>query len=104
MAHHAGECEDARRSPAVTVLRGHDNGARDDRLFANAINKTAGAEVRLFRGADGEWIEIASGVMNSKGNVRFVAEDLDGRSVTKYLVRVPATDETHRQRATKKVR
>jgi hypothetical protein len=86
------------------VLRGKDNGARDDRLKANAISNAAGAEVRLFRRQDGEWIKIASGVLNDKGNATFVADDLNGRGRTKYLARVPETEDIHRMVAKKIVR
>lgn len=98
------ECHGARCTPPQLVLRGKNNGARDDRLRVLAISQAAGAEVRLFRRQDGEWVEVASGVLNDKGNARFVVDDLNGRRYTKYLARVRETDDTHRMRGAKRVR
>lgn len=82
--------------PAALTLRGGDNGAADDSLFANAINKTEGATVKLFRKrADGTWKKIRTGVMNAKGNFRFKdVNDLNGNGRTRYKAVVEATAET----------
>lgn len=91
---------------AALTLRGGDNGAADDSLFANAINKTAGAEVTLFkRRADGSWKVVAEALMNSKGNHRFKnVPDRNGDKVTRYKAVVKATSLTKRGVGKKKVR
>lgn len=92
--------------PAGLTLRGGDNGAADDSLFANAIGKTEGATVKLFRKrADGSWKFLQKGVMNRKGNYRFEdVADLNGNKVTRYKAVVQATDLTKRGVGKKKVR
>ena len=98
------ECDEARCSIPGLVVRGKNNGARDDRIAVRAINLAAGAEVRLFRRQDGELVKVASGVLDDKGNARFVVEDLNGRRYTKYVARVRETEDTHRMRGAKRVR
>ena len=92
--------------PAGLTLRGGDNGAADDSLLANAIGKTEGATVKLFRKrADGTWKFLQKGVMNSKGNYRFDdVADLNGNKVTRYKAIVKATALTNRGVGKKKVR
>lgn len=91
---------------AALTLRGGDNGAADDSLLANAINKTEGAKVKLFRKrADGTWKWLQTGVMNSKGNYRFDdVKDFNGDKVTRYKAIVKATALTNRGVGKKKVR
>jgi len=91
---------------AALTLKGGDNGAADDSLFANAINKTEGAKVKLFRKrADGTWKWLQTGVMNAKGNYRFEdVADLNGNKVTRYKAIVKATALTNRGVGKKKVR
>lgn len=91
---------------AALALKGGDNGAADDSLFANAINKTEGAKVKLFRKrADGTWKWLQTGVMNAKGNYRFEdVRDFNGDKVTRYKAIVKATALTNRGVGKKKVR
>ena len=98
------ECPQARCSIPGLVVRGRNNGARDDRVAVRAISLAAGAEAYLFRREDGELVEVASTVLNNKGNARFEVADLNGRSYTKYVAKVLATEETSRMRGAKKLR
>lgn len=83
----------ARTSPATPTLDGPDNGPDPDRLRLNSVAGDAGAEARLVRIArDGARTVVATGILNEKGNVRFVVADLNGRSLTKYVARIRATE------------
>lgn len=91
---------------AGLTLKGNDNGAAPDDLFANAIAATEGAVVKLFRKkADGTWAFVEKGRMNSKGNHRFNnVPDKNGKAETKYKAVVKATDTTRRGVGKKVVR
>ncbi len=99
-----GECDQARCSPPGIVVRGRNNGARDDRIAVRAIKSAAGAEAHLFRRKNGELVKIATKVLNDKGNARFEVSDLNGRAYTKYIAKVEATEDTSRSRGARKVR
>lgn len=91
---------------AALSLKGGDNGAADDSLFANAIRKTEGATVTLFRKrADGSWKKIREGIMNGKGNYRFKnVADKNGNKKTRYKAVVEETALTNRGTGKKTVR
>jgi protocatechuate 3,4-dioxygenase beta subunit len=89
---------------ASLTLKGDDNGGKADRLFANAISRTKGAVVTLFRYQNGGWKQIDKGTMNAAGNKRFVVADRNGNKVTKYRAIVAETEKTEQGKGGKRVR
>lgn len=87
------------------VVRGRNNGARNDTVIARAINLTEGATVRLFKKTARGLKLLQTGTMNSKGNHKFEGiSDRNGRRYTKYVVKVEPTEMTNKGRGAKRIR
>ncbi len=87
------------------VARGANNGARNDKVVARAIDETAGAEVKLFKRTRNGLKLLRTGFMNSKGNFKFRdIKDRNGKKRTAYVVVVAETDSTTQGRGGRKIR
>lgn len=87
------------------VLQGRNNGARDDRLKANADSVAEGAAVTLYRKTKaGAWRQVDAGFLNAKGNKKFQVNDRNGKRKSAYKAVVRPTDDTRRGVDRKRVR
>lgn len=90
------ECEQAKVKVNISG-RNSENGKRDIiNVSASSKGDLTGAGVILQKKVAGEWVRIgAKGVtLDSNGKARFSVKDKNGNKVTKYRVKVKATDET----------
>lgn len=89
----------------VAHLLGKDNGAKDDELTVEAPAAAQNAVVKLFKFKDGERRLIDTKSLSEAGLVKFKVADENGKSKTKYIAKVKATDATNAAETnTKKVR
>ena len=76
----------------VAVLKGHDNGAKDDKLKVSTDKVAEGATVKLYKiNKNGKKVLVDEGTVNKYGNAKFVAADKNGNKVTKYVAKVLKT-------------
>lgn len=94
------------RRAIVATLRGRSNGPRADRLKVAAPGQARAAEVRLMRKTRGGRLKLVeSGVLNQRGDRRFVVKDRNGRRYTSYVAVVRPTSRTLGDKSgTRKVR
>ncbi len=99
---------DAATTPKVHYLnlklQAWYNGGKDDVLHINANKWGAGLTANVYRHTKHGLKKITSAVLNSHGNKRVTVADKNGRGLTKYVVRVAATDATHTAHAKRRVR
>ncbi|NYD42837.1 hypothetical protein [Nocardioides panaciterrulae] len=85
-------------------LQAWNNGGHDDVLHVNANKYGAGLTATIYRHTKHGLKKVTSVVLNGHGNNKVTVADKNGRSFTKYVARVAATDATHKAHAKRRVR
>ena len=93
------------REDAGLVVRGKDNGKKDDKIVARAQVKTAGGTVTLYKKTSNGLKKLMTATMNAKGNHKFLGiKDRNGKKKTTYKVILDKTDLTKKGKGGRKVR